>query len=147
MLSIRTHNLCVPNRNPFAGIPREISVQQARELADRNKLRHARELFAKATLVARNPTETDSIDELTTEERSELIKEEEYRWKQTWTVYITIFLNSIAAAVQGWDQTGINAGNLTFPLAFNIPTRNICMQRPSVCVCGHNGVDCTRNGW
>lgn len=34
--------------------------------------------------------------------------------------YFTIILNSIAAAIQGWDQTGSNGANLSFPAEFGI---------------------------
>jgi MFS family permease len=33
---------------------------------------------------------------------------------------MTIVLNSIAAAIQGWDQTGSNGANLSFPIEFGI---------------------------
>lgn len=59
------------------------------------------------------------------------------RWSQPKDLYITVILCSIAAAVQwvtinlflvscywaiyrGWDQTGSNGANLSFPLEFNI---------------------------
>lgn len=35
-------------------------------------------------------------------------------------LYFTIALCSIGAAVQGWDQTGSNGANLSFPLEFGI---------------------------
>jgi hypothetical protein len=36
------------------------------------------------------------------------------------TLYFTIALCSIGAAVQGWDQTGSNGANLSFPTEFGI---------------------------
>ena len=42
------------------------------------------------------------------------------RFKLSRTLYFTIILNSVAAAVQGWDQTGSNGANLTFGQAFGI---------------------------
>lgn len=36
-------------------------------------------------------------------------------------LYITVAVCSIGAAVQGWDQTGSNGANLSFPIAFGIP--------------------------
>jgi len=43
-----------------------------------------------------------------------------HRWRQPWALYMTIVLNSIAAAIQGWDQTGSNGANLSFPREFGI---------------------------
>lgn len=36
-------------------------------------------------------------------------------------LYFTIILCSIAAAIQGWDQTGSNGANLSFPQDLGIP--------------------------
>jgi hypothetical protein len=36
-----------------------------------------------------------------------LREEVTHRWKHPRILYYTIILNSIAAAIQGWDQTGI----------------------------------------
>jgi MFS family permease len=33
---------------------------------------------------------------------------------------LTVILCSVGAAVQGWDQTGSNGANLSFPVAFGI---------------------------
>lgn len=35
-------------------------------------------------------------------------------------MYFTAILCSIGAAVQGWDRTGSNGANLSFPQEFNI---------------------------
>ena len=45
-----------------------------------------------------------------------------HRWRHPRILYFTIILNSIAAAIQGWDQTGSNGANLGFPQYFGIPT-------------------------
>ena len=37
-------------------------------------------------------------------------------------MYATIFCCSIGAATQGWDQTGSNGANLSFPIEFGIST-------------------------
>lgn len=34
---------------------------------------------------------------------------------------MTVVLASVGAAVQGWDQTGSNGANLSFPIEFGIP--------------------------
>jgi len=35
-------------------------------------------------------------------------------------MYYTVILCSIGAAVQGWDQTGSNGANLSFPQEFGL---------------------------
>jgi hypothetical protein len=48
----------------------------------------------------------ESIEGLEDAERHELELEQTNRWHHPRTLYLTIILNSIAAAIQGWDQTG-----------------------------------------
>lgn len=43
-----------------------------------------------------------------------------HKWRHPKTLYFTIVLCSIGAAVQGWDQTGSNGANLSFPDVFGI---------------------------
>lgn len=47
-----------------------------------------------------------------------------YRWRVPKLLYLTIITCSIGAAVQGWDQTGSNGANLSFPAAFGIGDKN-----------------------
>ena len=56
--------------------------------------------------MAQNSGSFDNIPELDSEERQVLRQEITHRWKHPWALYYTIVLNSIAAAIQGWDQTG-----------------------------------------
>ncbi len=44
------------------------------------------------------------------------------KWSQPKDLYMTVIICSLAAAVQGWDQTGSNGANLSFPTEFGIPT-------------------------
>lgn len=63
-------------------------------------------MLKKGALAAQKPTEIDSISELNADDRVILHEEVTRRWKHPWALYYTIVLNSIAAAIQGWDQTG-----------------------------------------
>lgn len=56
--------------------------------------------------MAQNPANFENIEELDEADREALRREVTHRWSLPWSLYYTIFLNSIAAAVQGWDQTG-----------------------------------------
>lgn len=62
--------------------------------------------------------------ELSDEEKATLKEEVESRWHQPRTLYLTIGLNSIAAAIQGWDQTGVNGANLVLPAVFGFEDSN-----------------------
>lgn len=63
----------------------------------------------------------EELEELDESERVALREERTNRFKQPKILYFTIIMNSIAAAIQGWDQTGSNGANLTFGAALGIP--------------------------
>lgn len=101
-------------------------------------------LLEKGALVAQSPTQFESIRDLNEEEREALRVEQTHRWRHPKMLYFTIILNSIAAAIQGWDQTGSNGANLSWPVDFNVSTsvtgRNAC--GPDV-----NAGQCEKNTW
>lgn len=78
------------------------------------------------------------MEELDEEDRQTLRIEKERRWAHPKTLYLTIILNSVGAAIQGWDQTGSNGANLSFPQAFNIADSG-----PACTAAG----TCERNSW
>lgn len=78
------------------------------------------DLFGRAALVARNPDEFESIPELSEEERAALIYERDHKWHGSFMLWYSISLCAVGAATQGWDQTGANGANLSFPQEFGI---------------------------
>lgn len=77
-------------------------------------------LFFSGALAAQNPRDLDNVDELTTEEKVILGREVTHRWHLPKQLYYTIALCSLGSAVQGWDNTGANGANLSFPAEFAI---------------------------
>ena len=78
-------------------------------------------LLQRGALVAQDPPAFEQISELEEHERDALRNEVLHKWRQPWSLYFTVILCSVGAAVQGWDQTGSNGANLSWPLAFGIP--------------------------
>lgn len=76
-------------------------------------------LLKKGALVAQDPGNYENLD-LSESEKNALRIEVTRKWKHPVTLYVTIIVCSIGAAVQGWDQTGSNGANLSFPLEFGI---------------------------
>ena len=93
-------------KNPLHGIPKDRLLDQVSHFAHNNDLVDILPLLQKGALVAQNPGAVDSISELDDQDRQVLLKESTHRWRHPKSLYFTIILNSIAAAVQGWDQTG-----------------------------------------
>ena len=77
-------------------------------------------LFGRAALVARDPMRFDTVEELDEQERSSLTYERDHKWNGPVMLWYSISLCAIGAATQGWDQTGSNGANLSFPTEFGI---------------------------
>jgi len=92
------------------------------QFASAHGLEDIADLLRKGALAAQSPhpDQIEAIEELDEIEKESLRTEVTRRWKQPTILYFTIILNSIAAAIQGWDQTGSNGANLSFPDAFGI---------------------------
>jgi hypothetical protein len=92
-------------RNPLKGIPKaQLLENVARWRVEKGLDEDILPLLTKGALVAQNPVMFEDIEELDDEEKDHLRREVTHRWKQPWPLYYTIILNSIAAAIQGWDQ-------------------------------------------
>lgn len=84
-----------------------------------NALESETQILQRGALVAQNPTMYQQLD-LPRDEEDALRYEAAHKWKHPFKLYWTIFLCSMGAAVQGWDQTGSNGANLSFPQEFGI---------------------------
>lgn len=77
-------------------------------------------LFGRAALVARDPERFGTVTELDEQERNALSYERDHKWHGPTMLWYSISLCAIGAATQGWDQTGSNGANLSFPEEFGI---------------------------
>ncbi|KAJ8107610.1 hypothetical protein OPT61_g8745 [Boeremia exigua] len=106
--------------NPLIGVPHETLMRDVEDFAREHDLEDIVEHLKKGALVAQNPNGYESIEILVEEDRQHLRFEKQHKWKHPLQLYITIIVCSIGAAVQGWDQTGSNGANLSFPVEFGI---------------------------
>lgn len=113
-------------------------------MADVEKYAHqhglvdAIDLLKKGALISQNPDNIENIEELSSEDIRYLSQEKTHRWRHPKTLYSLVVLNSIGAAIQGWDQTGSNGANLSFPQEFGIAdTGSLCESRGT----------CETNSW
>lgn len=117
-------------------------MQEVDNFAQQYELQDILPELRKGALAAQSPAHFETIDELEEGDKDALRFEIQHRWKHPKVLYFAIVLSSIAAAIQGWDQTGSNGANLSFPQDFGIdddPTAN-----PAPCLA--KGV-CERNQW
>ncbi|KDQ21959.1 hypothetical protein BOTBODRAFT_26364 [Botryobasidium botryosum FD-172 SS1] len=106
--------------NPLAGIPREQLLRDAEAFARERGLEDHVDVFRKGALVAQDPLAFDSLPELNEEEKAALRRERTHKWDQPKKLYFLVVLCSVAAAVQGMDETVINGANLFFPKQLHI---------------------------
>lgn len=95
-------------KNPLAGISKAQLIADVEQFAADHDLNDIRNDLIKGALVAQSPHHIDQIHELDDDDRRVLHEEVTHKWKHPRILYITIILNSVAAAIQGWDQTGRN---------------------------------------
>lgn len=91
-----------------------------RKFAATHDLADKEDLFEKAALVARDPDGFATIPSLTPEEQDQLAFERDHKWRVPKALIFTMFVCALGAAVQGWDQTGSNGANLSFPVEFGL---------------------------
>jgi hypothetical protein len=125
-------------RNPLVDISREQLLANVHDFAIEHQLTDVEPLLVKGALLAQSPALFEELEELDEADRTAVREEITHRFKLPRTLYFTIILNSVAAAIQGWDQTGSNGANLTFGQALGIPD--------SGPVCEAAGT-CEKNGW
>jgi len=81
-------------------------IADVHAFAEEFELQEILPYLIKGALVAQSPANIERITELDDEDRRVLREEVTHKWKHPRLLYFTIILNSIAAAIQGWDQTG-----------------------------------------
>ncbi len=106
--------------NPLGGISKSQLFSDVAVFCQSYGLDDKLSTFEKGALVAQNPDDIDNIEELTEEDRYHLRREVTHKWHLTKALYFTIGVCSLGSALQGWDNTGANGANLSFPEEFGI---------------------------
>jgi MFS family permease len=77
-------------------------------------------VFFRGALVAQSPGLFEEIEELSEEDKYHLRREITNPWRLPAALYYTVAVCSLGSAIQGWDNTGANGANLSFPVEFGI---------------------------
>ncbi|KAI8935650.1 hypothetical protein NX059_007176 [Plenodomus lindquistii] len=115
------HSVSAKIQNPLIHMTEAEMLRDVDAFAKENDFEEHLPLLRKAALVARDPVNMDKVPGITQEETDSISNEVLHKWRQPRILYFTIILCSVGAAVQGWDQTGSNGANLSFPDALGIP--------------------------
>jgi hypothetical protein len=111
--------------NPLQSVTKAQAVLDAEAWAAHHGMAEHASLFGRAALVARDPSRFEMLTEIDEEERAKLIYERDHKWNGSFMLWYSIGLCAIGAATQGWDQTGSNGANLSFPEEFNIGPHSV----------------------
>ncbi|KAF4124106.1 Sugar (and other) transporter [Geosmithia morbida] len=106
--------------NPLTGIPKNELLSQVTAFCEEYGFQDRRDVFIRGALAAQNANDYDTIPDLTDEDKYFLQREKTHRWHLPRSLYFTIALCSLGSAIQGWDNTGANGANLSFPVEFGI---------------------------
>jgi len=107
--------------NPLAGVPRDQLLRDVDDfMAEKGIPESDREYFHKGAIAAQSPGQHAQLDAFDDTDRAALDREIKSKWSHPMMLYWTIFICSVGAATQGWDQTGSNGANLSFPTEFGI---------------------------
>ncbi|KAJ7151459.1 sugar transporter [Mycena crocata] len=106
--------------NPLQRDNREKVSADAAEFCNTHGLAEHTDLFRRAALVARDAINFETVSSLKEDELAALLYEREHKWHGPFTMWYAMILCATGAATQGWDQTGSNGANLSFPEEFGI---------------------------
>lgn len=87
-------------QNPLASIPKRQLLRDVDEFATKYGIEDALPLLRKGALIAKDPANFETVEGLTDDERDSIRREITHKWRQPWSMYFTIILCSIGAAVQ-----------------------------------------------
>ncbi|KAK7455856.1 hypothetical protein VKT23_010893 [Stygiomarasmius scandens] len=106
--------------NPLAGISHEQLMEDAKVFAETHGMGELTVEFQKGALVAQDPSAFESLPLLDEDDKNVLRRELTHKWDQPVMLYYLVVLCSMAAAVQGMDESVINGANLFYASQFGI---------------------------
>lgn len=110
-------------KNPLAGIPYDRLMADVEAFTHAKGLTEFTDVFKQGALVAQDPDNYENLPSqhaLSEHQKDALRLEVEKKWRMPMQLFMTIFTCSMGAAVQGWDQTGINGANVYMQEEYNI---------------------------
>ena len=110
--------------NPLLGLTAEQIEYDVQEFVSTKGLEEYHDIFRKGAFCAQAQAsgDYDSIAILTEDDRQVLASEKEHKWRQPFMLYWLAICCSVAAAIQGADESVINGALLFFPKQFGLYT-------------------------
>lgn len=101
-------------QNPLANVPREKLFEDVELFCNKFNLTQHLETFQKGALISQNPAGALDLVELTEEDKNVIRREHTHKWSQPWALYSMVAMCSLAAAVQGMDETANNGAQALY---------------------------------
>ncbi|OJJ51343.1 hypothetical protein ASPZODRAFT_364370 [Penicilliopsis zonata CBS 506.65] len=108
--------------NPLAGVPKEKLLEDVEKFCRQYGLEDHLDVFRKGALISQNPAQAQYLTELTEDEKAVLRREHTHKWSQPWQLYFLATMCSLAAAVQGMDETVNNGAQAIYLKQLGITT-------------------------
>ncbi|GAA5965003.1 hypothetical protein JCM21900_004702 [Sporobolomyces salmonicolor] len=108
--------------NPLAGISLDRLETMGRTFAREKGLEQYEVEFAKGAQAAQDPFAYESLLLLNDEDKAALAREVSHKWDHPKVLYFLVICCSMAAAVQGMDESVTNGANLFWPVQFGLDT-------------------------
>lgn len=118
-------NLSAIMENPLKRRSKEELIADVDEFCRRFNLTDFTDDFRKGALVAQNPEQFASIPELSPDDRNIIEREHTHRWSQPFMLYWLCVMCSLAAAVQGMDETVNNGAQALYLVDLDIAGPNV----------------------
>lgn len=106
--------------NPLANVSKDQLFADVERFCKEYNLTDHVEDFKKGALVSQNPSGAEDLVELNEDEKETLRRERTHKWSQPWALYHLTIMCSVAAAVQGMDETVNNGAQKLYLDRFNI---------------------------
>lgn len=113
ILDVDVNKLSAKFENPLAGVGREQLFEDVEKFCQQHNLMEHFETFKKGALLAQDPKAAEKLNDFTLEDQSAVDRELTHRWDQPFQLYWLVVMSSLAAAVQGMDET-VNNGAQSF---------------------------------
>lgn len=78
------------------------------------------DLFTRGALLAADPQDFEEREDITEKEKVILREETTHKWRQPWSMYYIAVISSLAAVVQGMDESVVNGAQVFYYKAFGI---------------------------
>ena len=111
--------------NPLENVSREKLEQDVHEFCQEYDMNDDFDMIMKGALVAQRPHAYDSMNELTPDEKNALEREHTHKWRQPLMLYWLVSMSSMAACVQGMDESVNNGAQAFYFTALNIKSASI----------------------